>query len=117
MPATRCAAGSTATIRACRGPNGRVAWRRFGAAGRDAPVLGLGLDSGKELDLARAARRKEEDYAYKRSASGGSGNVGTGRNAGTIEGPGDPNKGMGASSHDIGRSSGNDNRGALKIPF
>lgn len=90
---------------------------RFGAAGRDAPVLPLGINKDKDSDLARAARRKEEDYAFKRSAGGGQGNVGNGRNAGTIEGPGDPNKGMGGSSQDIGRSSGNDNRGTLRVPF
>lgn len=92
-------------------------WERFGARAGEAPEMGLGLDGAKESDLARAARRKEQDYIYKRSAVGGSGNVGSGRNAGAIERPGDPNKGMGASSQDIGRAAGNDSRGTLRAPF
>lgn len=92
-------------------------WDRFMARGADAPQMPLGIDPGKESALARAARLKEETYNYKRSAAGGSGNVGTGRNAGGIERPGDPHKGLGASSQDIGRSSGNDERGTLRVPF
>jgi hypothetical protein len=91
---------------------------RFGAAGRSAPVLGLGVDRDKASALEAAARRKEQDYGYKRSAAPtGSGAASTGRNAGAIERPGDPNKGMGASSDDLGRMTGNDSRRELKIPF
>lgn len=91
--------------------------QRFGAAGRDAPVLGLGVDRGKASELEAAARRKEQDYGYKRSTPVGSGASGTGRNAGAIERPGDPNKGMGASAEDLGRATGNDSRRELKVPF
>lgn len=89
----------------------------FGAAGRNAPVLGLGIDRDKASGLEAAARRKEQDYGYKRSTPVGSGASGTGRNAGAIERPGDPNKGMGASTDDLGRMTGNDSRGQLKVPF
>lgn len=40
---------------------------RFASGARSAPALGLGIEPGKESDLARAARRKEEDYEYKRA--------------------------------------------------
>jgi len=90
---------------------------RFGAAGRGAPVLPLGVDRDKASALEAAARRKEQDYGYKRSTPVGSGASGTGRNAGAIERPGDPNKGMGASSDDLGRATGNDSRRELKVPF
>jgi hypothetical protein len=90
---------------------------RFGAAGRDAPVLGLGVDRDKASELEAAARRKEQDYGYKRSAPGGVGVSGTGRNAGAIERPGNPNMGMGATSEDLGRTTGNDSRRELKVPF
>jgi hypothetical protein len=92
-------------------------FERFGAAGRDAPVLGLGVDRDKAAGLEAAARRKEQDYGYKRSQPTAGGNIGTGRNAGAIERPGDPNKGMGGSAQAIGRAAGNDSRGELKIPF
>lgn len=39
---------------------------RFGAASRDAPVLGLGVNRDKASALDRAAARKEQDYRYKR---------------------------------------------------
>lgn len=90
---------------------------RLGAAGRGAPVLGLGVDRDKASELEAAARRKEQDYGYKRSTPVGSGAAGTGRNAGAIERPGDPNKGMGASSDDLGRMTGNDSRRELRVPF
>jgi len=90
---------------------------RFGAAGRDAPILGLGVNRDKASELDAAARRKEQDYGYKRSAPGGVGVSGTGRNAGGIERPGNPNMGMGATSEDLGRTTGNDSRRELKVPF
>jgi hypothetical protein len=92
-------------------------FERFGAAGRDAPVLGLGVDRDKASALEAAARRKEQDYGYKRAAPGGVGVSGTGRNAGAIERPGSPNTGMGATSEDLGRATGNDSRRELKVPF
>jgi hypothetical protein len=92
-------------------------FERFGAAGRDAPVLGLGVDRDKASALEAAARRKEQDYGHKRSAPGGVGVSGTGRNAGAIERPGNPNMGMGATSEDLGRTTGNDSRRELKVPF
>lgn len=91
---------------------------RFGAAGGSAPVLGLGVSREKAAELEAAARRKEQDYGYKRSAApAGSGASSTGRNAGAIERPGDPNKGMGASTDDLGRMTGNDSRRELRAPF
>jgi hypothetical protein len=90
---------------------------RYFAGGRDAPQLGLGIEPGKESDLARAARRKEQDYGYKRSAGGGPGTTGSGYNAGQIASPGAPNLGMGASGHDLGGLTGNDSRREAKVPF
>lgn len=90
---------------------------RFGGGGRDAPVLGLGVDRDKAAELEAAARRKTQDYNFKRSAPGGVGVSGTGRNAGAIERPGDPHKGMGATSEDLGRTTGNDSRRELRVPF
>ena len=90
---------------------------RFAERFKDQPFEGLGLERGKESDLARAARRKEQDYNYKRSAAGGVGVSGTGRNAGAIERPGAPNLGMGATSQDLGATTGNDSRRELKVPF
>jgi len=90
--------------------------RLFGG-GRDAPALGLGIESGKASDLARAALRKEQDYGYKRSAGGGPGTTGSGYNSGRIASPGAPNLGMGASSQDIGGVTGNDSRREAKVPF
>ena len=80
-------------------------------------MLGLGVDRDKASALEAAARRKEQDYGYKRSAPGGVGVSGTGRNAGAIERPGNPNMGMGATSEDLGRTTGNDSRRELKVPF
>ena len=37
---------------------------RFGAASRDAPVLGLGVNRDKASALDRAAARTEQDYRY-----------------------------------------------------
>lgn len=90
---------------------------RFAAGGRDAAFPGLGIEAGKESDLARAARRKEEDFRYKRSAPGGVGVSGSGYDNGRIQGPGAPNLGMGASAHDLGDVTGNDARRDLKVPF
>jgi len=90
---------------------------RMGAAGRNAPVLGLGVDRDKATALEAAARRKEQDYGYKRAAPGGVGVSGTGRNAGAIERPGNPNMGMGATGEDLGRTTGNDSRREAKVPF
>jgi hypothetical protein len=90
---------------------------RFGERFREQPFQGLGLDRGKGSELERAARRREQDYSYKRSAPGGVGVSGTGRNAGAIERPGAPNMGMGATSEDLGRTTGNDERRTLKVPF
>lgn len=90
---------------------------RFAAGARDAPPLGLGIEAGKESDLARAARRKEEDYRYKRSAGGGVGTSGSGYDNGRPQSPGAPNLGMGASAHDLGDVTGNDARRDLKAPF
>ena len=90
---------------------------RLGAAGRNAPVLGLGVDRDKATALEAAARRKEQDYGYKRSTPVGSGASGTGRNAGAIERPGNPNMGMGATGEDLGRTTGNDSRREAKVPF
>lgn len=90
---------------------------RMGAAGRDAPVLGLGVNRDKATALEAAARRKEQDYGYKRAAPGGVGVSGTGRNAGAIERPGAPNMGMGATSEDLGRTTDNDGRREAKVPF
>lgn len=106
----------------CEDPNLTRAERegcleRFGAAGRGAPVLGLGVDRDKAAGLEAAARRKEQDYGYKRSTPVGGGSSGTGRNAGAIERPGDPNKGMGATKDDLGRVTGIDSRRELKVPF
>jgi hypothetical protein len=88
---------------------------RFGAAGRGAPVLGLGVDRDKAAGLEAAARRKEQDYGYKRSTPVGV--SGTGRNAGAAESPGKPNLGMGTTAEDLCRSNGGDSRCKLKVPF
>lgn len=90
---------------------------RLGAAGRNAPVLGLGVDRDKANALEAAAQRKAQDYGYKRAAPGGVGVSGTGRNAGAIERPGNPNMGMGATGEDLGRTTGNDSRREAKVPF
>ncbi|MEW5685196.1 MAG: hypothetical protein AB1942_09775 [Pseudomonadota bacterium] len=90
---------------------------RFAAGARDAPFSGLGMEAGKESDLARAARRKEEDFRYKRAPVAGSGAAGTGYNNGRIQGPGAPNLGMGSSSHDLGAITGADSRREAKVPF
>ena len=90
---------------------------RFAERFRDQPFEGLGIERGKESDLARAARRKEQDYSYKRSAGGGPGVSGTGYNAGREHRPGSPNLGMGATSQDLGSTTGNDSRRELKVPF
>ena len=90
---------------------------RMGAAGRGGPVLGLGVDRDKATALEAAARRKEQDYGYKRAAPAGVGVSGTGRNAGAIERPGNPNMGMGATGDDLGRVTSNDARREAKIPF
>jgi hypothetical protein len=90
---------------------------RFARGARDAPFLGLGLDRDKAGDLAAAAARKEQDFNYRRTTTGGVGTSGSGRNAGTIERPGAPNMGMGSSADDLGRTSGGDSRGATKVPF
>ncbi len=91
---------------------------RFAAGARDAPFTGLGMEAGKESDLARAARRKEEDFRYKRAPMAGSGTGGTGYDNSRPQAPGaTPNLGVGASSHDLGRVTGADSRRELKIPF
>lgn len=90
--------------------------RLFGG-GRDAPPLGLGMDADKASDLARAALRKEQDYAYKRSAGGGPGTTGSGYDAGRIASPGAPNLGMGASSQEVGGAAGAESRRQARIPF
>lgn len=89
---------------------------RFARGARDAPALGLGISPEKESDLARAARRKEEDYRYKRSAPSGVGITGSGYDNGRIQGPGAPNLGMGSSAHDLGDVTGNDDRRSLRTP-
>lgn len=89
---------------------------RFASDARNAPPLGLGIERGKEGDLARAARRKEEDYRYKRSAPSGVGTTGSGYDTSRIQGPGAPNLGMGSSAHDLGDVTGNDDRRSLKVP-
>ncbi|MBW8816591.1 MAG: hypothetical protein JF588_24500 [Caulobacterales bacterium] len=69
-----------------------------GARGADFP--GLGIDAGKESALARAARRKEEDYRYKRSPPPGA----------------QPGGRIGETASDLARSLGND-RPAATVPF
>lgn len=90
--------------------------RRFAAGARDAPFLGLGVDSAKAADLARAAARREQDYAYSRSNAAPVGVSGSGYNSGAIQRPGQPNMGMGATGQDLGRMTGND-RPEAKAPF
>ncbi|MBL8772076.1 MAG: hypothetical protein JNK30_11905 [Phenylobacterium sp.] len=90
---------------------------RFGQRGRDQPFQGLGVDRDKARALEAAARRKAEDYVYKRSAPGGVGVSGSGYNAGAIKQPDKPSTGIGATSEDLGRATGNDARRELKVPF
>jgi hypothetical protein len=90
--------------------------RRFAAGAQDAPFLGLGVDAAKTADLARAAARREEDYAYSRSNAAPVGVSGSGYNAGVIQRPGQPNMGMGATGGDLGRMTGND-RPEAKAPL
>jgi hypothetical protein len=90
--------------------------RRFAAGAQDAPFLGLGVDAAKAADLARAAARREEDYAYSRSNAAPVGVSGSGYNAGVIQRPGQPNMGMGATGGDLGRMTGND-RPEAKAPL
>ena len=91
---------------------------RFASGARDAPFTGLGIDADKHSDLTRAARRKEENYRYKRGPVSGSGAAGTGYDSSRPPPPGaTPNLGVGASSHDLGRVTGNDSRRELKVPF
>lgn len=90
--------------------------RRFAAGARDAPFLGLGIEAAKAADLARAATRRDQDYAYSRNNAAVVGTTGSGYNAGAIQRPGQPNMGMGATGQDLGRMTGND-RPEAKIPF
>lgn len=89
---------------------------RFADRNRDTPFQGLGVERGKAADLAAAARRKSEDFTYKRSP-GGVGVSGTGYNAGQEQRPGAPNMGAGATAQDMGRMNGCDARCVAKAPF
>lgn len=90
---------------------------RFVDRFKNEPAQGLGIDRDKARGLEAAARRKEQDYVYKRSASGGQSNTGSGYNAGNIKQPDKPSSGIGATGEDLGRVTGNDSRRELKIPF
>jgi hypothetical protein len=90
--------------------------RRFAAGAANAPFLGLGVEATKAADLARAALRREQDYAYSRSNAAPVGVSGSGYNAGAIMRPGAPNMGMGATGQDLGRATAND-RPEAKAPF
>jgi len=93
---------------------------RFGERFKDQPFQGLGIDRGKASALDAAARRKEQNYEYKR-APGGVGTAGSGYNAANTgrDGmpPDKPSTGLGATGEEIGRAAGGDERRQLKVPF
>ena len=90
---------------------------RFAERFKDQPFQGLGVERGKASGFEAVGRRKEQDYVYKRSAGGGAGVSGSGYNAGNIKQPDKPSTGIGATSEDLGRATGNDERRTLKVPF
>lgn len=77
---------------------------RFAAGARDAPFPGLGVDRDKARELDAAVRRREQDFRYKRGEPGPATPVPYGGDWDNTRSPpaGDRNKGMGASSQDLG---------------
>jgi hypothetical protein len=67
--------------------------------GQDGGLPGTGIDADKAGGLAAAARRKEADYAYKRSAA-----------------PAAPGGRIGSTAEELGKSLGND-KPTAKVPF
>jgi hypothetical protein len=100
-PARRCAASWAAPTPACSASAARSARsaRSAGRRGQDGGLPGHGIDADKAGGLAAAARRKEADYAYKRSAA-----------------PAAPGGRIGSTAEELGKSLGND-KPTAKVPF
>jgi hypothetical protein len=73
---------------------------QLAAGAKAADFPGLGIDAGKDSALARAARRKEEDFKYKRAGPPAA----------------QPGGRIGETASDLARSLGND-RPAATVPF
>ncbi len=73
---------------------------RLAAGVPPSDFLGMGIDADKAKGLAAAARRKEEDYKYKRTAPS----------------PEGFKPGIGSSAHGLAKALGND-RPEAKVPF
>ena len=88
---------------------------RFADGARDAPFLGLGIDSEKAKGLSAAAAQRERDYRYMRSTGALPGTTGAGPSAnGNAVGRG--NNLPGSTAEGIGAMVGSD-RPTLKVPF
>ena len=87
---------------------------QLAAGAKQADYLGTGIDADKAKGLAAAARRKDADYRYQRSA-GGPGTVGAGPNAnGNAVGRG--NNLPGRTAEDMARITGSD-KPTVTVPF